>query len=473
MDDLIGLLSAAGAPNSLATPVQAALGPAAAATLTADPWRLLDVAGVRPAQADAFARAVLAAAQRDDQRRAAALACWHLRRAAADGHTALPLPVLAAALAADGAGTPPAVVEAACASGRVVARRASADAPPMLALLGLASAEEALAAGLVRLSAEARATVVAGPREETAAAAAALAETVAAAGVAVGTGAPSAGRVVRIPASDQAGSATARTGAATVAAAGLGAGDCVVVEDAELLDVTAAAALLKALPEEAGLVFAGDPALIAAGPGRVLRDVLAAEVLPVKRVASTGGGPLRSLVAAVREGRLPVVDDPTREVVVVPSDDAGAVARTVQLVSDSIPRVVGVPSGEVLVVTPRRGGGSGAEALDAALRAALGPRERPYARTAHQAMGDSASAVVVVLPAESAGSLTRALVATALSLARRHVSVVHAAGPALAEAVARILDRPCHTQLATLLGAAPGSTPGAGDAQPVGLSSTR
>ena len=472
MDDLTALLSAGGAPNSLATPVQAVLGPAAAATLTADPWRLLDVAGVRPAQADAFARSVLAAARRDDQRRAAALACWHLRRAAADGHSALPLPVLAAALAADGAGTPPGVVEAACASGRVVARRAAADAPPMLALLRLAKDEEAVAAALLRLGAQARATVVACPRGEAAAAAAAP-ETAAAAGLAVGTGAPSAGRVVRIRAGDPAGSASARTGAATVAAAGLGADDRVVVEDAELLDISAAAALVEALPAEAGLVLAGDPVLIAAGPGRVLHDVLASGALPVRPVASASRGPLHSLRTAVREGRLTVVDDPTREVVVVPSDDAGAATRTVQLVSDSIPRVVGVPSGEVLVVTPRRGGRSGVESLDTALRAALGPRERPYARTVHQAMSESASAVVVVLPAESAGSLTRALVATALSLAGRHVSVVHAAGPALAEAVARIPDRPRHTRLATLLRAAPGSAPGAGDAQPAGLSSTR
>jgi hypothetical protein len=58
---------------------------------------------------------------------------------------------------------------------------------------------------------------------------------------------------------------------------------------------------------------------------------------------------------------------------------------------------------------------------------------------------------VVVLPAEAAGVLDRALVATACSLASRHVCVVAAAGAALREAVERIPARHRTTRLAGLL----------------------
>jgi exodeoxyribonuclease V alpha subunit len=59
---------------------------------------------------------------------------------------------------------------------------------------------------------------------------------------------------------------------------------------------------------------------------------------------------------------------------------------------------------------------------------------------------------VVVLPAEAAGVLSRALVATACSLADRHVCVVAAAGPVLRDAVRRTPVRHRTTRLAALLG---------------------
>ncbi|HKE70204.1 MAG TPA: hypothetical protein VKB55_13170, partial [Nocardioidaceae bacterium] len=60
-------------------------------------------------------------------------------------------------------------------------------------------------------------------------------------------------------------------------------------------------------------------------------------------------------------------------------------------------------------------------------------------------------AVVVVLPAESAGSLTRAQLITAASAARRQLTIVHQAGPGLADAVRRRAHRPRRTRLAKLL----------------------
>ena len=161
---------------------------------------------------------------------------------------------------------------------------------------------------------------------------------------------------------------------------------------------------------------------------------------------------LDRLVLEVRAGRLPRIEDPEHSVVVVPADDATAVRRTVQLVTDSIPRVFGIPADDVLVVAPRRGGVAGATALDMALVKALQtPGMAARAVTVHEAQGRRPAAAVVVLPAESAGSLSRPLVAAAFGLPERHLSVVHACGSALAEAVQRVPARPRVTRLAALL----------------------
>ncbi|MBT2472681.1 DNA helicase RecD, partial [Streptomyces sp. ISL-66] len=55
------VLARGGAPESLAPQAAAALGDDAAGQLAESPWRLLAVAGVRPTQADGFARALLGA----------------------------------------------------------------------------------------------------------------------------------------------------------------------------------------------------------------------------------------------------------------------------------------------------------------------------------------------------------------------------------------------------------------------------
>ena len=52
---------------------------------------------------------------------------------------------------------------------------------------------------------------------------------------------------------------------------------------------------------------------------------------------------------------------------------ADAAHRVVQLVTDSIPRVLGIPADQVQVVTPVHRGPAGTQALNAALKAALNP----------------------------------------------------------------------------------------------------
>ncbi|MBZ4324123.1 helix-hairpin-helix domain-containing protein, partial [Streptomyces huiliensis] len=94
------VLAAGGAPENLAGAVVAALGEQAAEALREDPWLLLGVKGVRPEQADGFARALLGdGCGPGDERRARALTAWLLERAALAGHTVLEAPALREELA--------------------------------------------------------------------------------------------------------------------------------------------------------------------------------------------------------------------------------------------------------------------------------------------------------------------------------------------------------------------------------------
>jgi ATP-dependent exoDNAse (exonuclease V) alpha subunit len=282
--------------------------------------------------------------------------------------------------------------------------------------------------------------------------------------------------------------------------------------EAPALDLELGAALVEACADGTHLVLAGDPAgLPPAAAGQVFADVAASGTVPVTRASDPGApsGPIGALTAAVRLGELPPVDAPDREVVVVPAaDPREAVHRTAQLVADSIPGALGVPAGDIQVVTPAQRGDAGAIAVNAAPSARLNPGPGAYggfdigdrvvvtaalpdapagetgtvtgageaglevtftagpsavpaalvprlrhgwAITVQTSQGTRWPAVVAVLPAEAGPLLSRALVLTAVSRARRHVSVVHAAGPALAHAVREVHSAPRRTRLTGLL----------------------
>ncbi|MCW2725708.1 MAG: putative ATP-dependent exoDNAse [Frankiales bacterium] len=549
------LLVPAGLPARLAFRALEALGPAAADLLREDPWRLLDVPDVRLAEADRLARALLGAQARpDDPRRGVALVAHVLVRAAADGHTCLSAEDVARGVQAEGYDDTQVALESALEGERVVA---SGEDPPVLSLSRYAMAEEAVADGIARLLAtaepladEAAARAVQGQLDEVQTGAVALAMRH---GVSVLTGGPGTGKsrtvaalVALARARRKKVALAAPTGRAAkrleelcdapavtlhrlLGAQGMSGGftrgedwpldeDVIVVDEASMLDVELAAALLEACPDGAHVLFVGDPAqLPSIGAGRVLGDLVDSGVVPVTELTTlyrqAEGGAIARLATAVRAGELPPVeDDPAREVVVVNARAASEAAhRTVQLVTDSIPRVLGIPAGEIQVVTPVHRGPAGTIALNAALKARLNPGSgevqgfdvgdrvvatanhldegfangevgvvtgradrglvisfagagpvtvppkalidlrHGWAVTVHRAQGSEFPAVVAVLPAEAGGLLSRPLVYTAFTRAQRHLSVVHSAGAALARAVREVGALPRRTRLAPLL----------------------
>ncbi|MET9495923.1 helix-hairpin-helix domain-containing protein [Streptomyces sp. NPDC006552] len=424
------------APETLAVPAARTLGEGAGERLRADPWQLLRLSGVRPEQADGFARALLGAeCAPDDERRGRAMTLWLLDQAAVAGHTALDLPVLVEALGKRGVPDPDEAVQGAVAEGdALLFQDALEDAPvpapaegeeedaaerPVRVLAGLertALAEESLADAVARL-------INSGAKEDGPAAA----EWEAAAGAASGTTAELIRAVAghRLVLHTGGEAARAEPLAVAVAAAGLGLRVCVaahsgdgrrraarqlgpeapesatatvaglltqaegpgrdadgaiavdllVVLDAPQLDVDDAAMLVELLADGTGLVLSGDPGVLwSAGPGRVFADLLAAEVCPRVVSRTPDFGPIGELVSGIGIGELNQVEAPGKEVVIVPVRDAAeAIHRTVQLVADSVPRAIGVPAEETQVITPGHGGAAGTRALNAALKERLNP----------------------------------------------------------------------------------------------------
>jgi exodeoxyribonuclease V alpha subunit len=565
--EVVGLLVNAGLAAKLAAGVADTLGHDAARRLRDDPWSLLALPGVSLADADRLAIAILPGADRQDSRRGRAIVAQTLRTATRDGHTVLPAELVVAALRAEGISDPAAAVAAAVESGDVLEHEPPFDpeseeeADPAHITLSLARygmAEEAVAENVQRLMATAEpiadpVSVRSVSKGLDAAQAAAVGQ-VLTAGVSLLTGGPGTGKSRTVAAVVQllrkkgaevalaapTGRAAKRLEELTDHPAGtvhrlLGAqgttggfarneewpldADVVVVDEASMLDVELTAALLEACPDGTHLLLVGDPAqLPSIGPGHVLGDLIDSSAVPVTELTTlyrqAEGGAIARLATAVRGGELPPVDSPDREVVVVPATGSGEAARrVVQLVTDSIPRALGIQPSGVQVVTPVHRGPAGTLELNKALKAQLNPGDgtvfgfdvgdrvvatanhldlepigfangevgvvtgtgdgsltvdfssgpvtvtgnalpdlrHGWAITVHRAQGSEWPGVVVVLPPEAGGMLSRPLVYTALTRAQQHLSIVHASGAALARAVREVDVRPRRTRLARLL----------------------
>ncbi|MCX5534578.1 DNA helicase RecD [Streptomyces sp. NBC_00006] len=384
--DLVrAVLAEGGAPESLAGAAAAALGEGAGDELRADPWQLLRVSGVRPEQADGFARALLGAeCGPDDERRGRAVTVWLLEQAANAGHTALDLSVLAEALGKQGVPDAEEAVQSAVAEGDALIfhdplEEAPIPAPaaeedgeeeeaerPVRVLVGLeryALAEESLADGLARLLNAApkdEGSATAGLEEAAAAergttaeliraiaahrlvlhtgGEAARAEPIAAAAAAgklglrvcvAAHGADGRRRAAELLGPDAPETATATVAGLLAQAEGPGldrdgafALDVLVVLDAPQLDVGDAAMLVELLADGTCLVLSGDPGTLwSAGPGRVFADVAAAEICPRIASRTPDFGPIGELVSGIGIGELNQVEAPGKEVVIVPVRD--------------------------------------------------------------------------------------------------------------------------------------------------------
>jgi exodeoxyribonuclease V alpha subunit len=158
--------------------------------------------------------------------------------------------------------------------------------------------------------------------------------------------------------------------------------DLLVVDETSMVDVLLMQALLKAVPDHAGLLIVGDiDQLPSVGPGQVLADIIASGSVPVVRLTEVFRQAAQSRIITsahqINQGFIPDLAKPDGEsdFYFVPAEDPEtAAARIVELVKTHIPRRFGLdPIRDIQVLCPMNRGGVGARSLNVALQAALNP----------------------------------------------------------------------------------------------------
>jgi exodeoxyribonuclease V alpha subunit len=154
-----------------------------------------------------------------------------------------------------------------------------------------------------------------------------------------------------------------------------------IVDEASMLDVELADALLQATGTEARLVLVGDvDQLPSVGPGAVLRDVIASGVVPTVRLTQIFRQAAGSLIVKnahrINEGEAPEGSSrPDGEFFVVDRRTPESAVETIlEMVTKRIPARFGLdPRTDVQVLTPMHKGEAGAQALNERLQKALNP----------------------------------------------------------------------------------------------------
>lgn len=156
--------------------------------------------------------------------------------------------------------------------------------------------------------------------------------------------------------------------------------DVVVVDEASMLDLELAAALLEALPPTCRLVLVGDvDQLPSVGPGQVLADLIAGGA-PTYRLTLVHRQAQGSLILraahAVNTGAMPVsgtdFDNDDLFFARQPEEDL-LVERVVRMVAETVPARRGIPPKDIRVLVPINRGDCGVDAINRRLRDRLNP----------------------------------------------------------------------------------------------------
>ncbi len=168
--------------------------------------------------------------------------------------------------------------------------------------------------------------------------------------------------------------------------------DLLIVDEASMIDTALMHSLLKAVPSHARVILVGDiDQLPSVGPGNVLRDMIASEVIPVTRLnrifRQAQGSKIITNAHAIKNGRTPDLKrDPASDFFFIEIPDAEDIQKMiVGLVQHRLPKTYGFdPLRDIQVLAPMRKGAVGIEALNTVLQAALNPSNQPLMRAGRE-----------------------------------------------------------------------------------------
>jgi len=158
--------------------------------------------------------------------------------------------------------------------------------------------------------------------------------------------------------------------------------DVLIADEVSMLDAVLAHNLLKAVPEEAQVVFVGDcDQLPSVGAGNVLGDLIASGAVPVCRLTQVFRQAAQSLIVTnahrVNRGEFPQLVSPKeragRDCLFVEVEDSKAAAQmVVMLATRSLPRL-GFSPADIQVLSPMHRGEAGVGHLNERLQEAWNP----------------------------------------------------------------------------------------------------
>lgn len=163
--------------------------------------------------------------------------------------------------------------------------------------------------------------------------------------------------------------------------------DVLIVDEVSMVDISLMAAVVEALPENAGLICVGDvDQLPSVGPGEVLGDLIKSKRVPVGRLTTIFRQAEHSSIVRVahelNDGQIPTFDEGRegQAFFVEKTQAEEALDAVLNMVSDRIPNAFELDAKkDVQVITPIHGGPLGTVALNEALRDTLNPpqEDRP------------------------------------------------------------------------------------------------
>lgn len=156
--------------------------------------------------------------------------------------------------------------------------------------------------------------------------------------------------------------------------------DFLIVDEASMIDIFLAHALLKATPSTAHIIFIGDSnQLPSVGPGNFLHDIIASQVIPVIRLTHIFRQAQDSLIIInahrVNNGDLPIYDalDAKHDFIFIKEQDQTAIKAHLKKIFTSLLPRWNISLDETMVLTPMHRGISGTYQLNQDIQELIKP----------------------------------------------------------------------------------------------------
>lgn len=154
--------------------------------------------------------------------------------------------------------------------------------------------------------------------------------------------------------------------------------DVLIIDEGSMMEQVLFNHLLDAVGPGTQVILVGDvDQLPAIGAGDVMRDMIKAPMIPVARLKENfrqeEGSRIAEGAKAINSGEMPE-SHPESDFMIIPESTTRRIHdRILSLVAEELPRDKGVPSTEILVVTPQQIGPLGAKQLNIDLQQRLNP----------------------------------------------------------------------------------------------------